>query len=228
MQDNSNKKSYRKWCEICVLLLLLTGCSGRPQIHLEGFQTELEAVSLGEQSGLMEAELLETESSESETDIQEQTEETEKEIQVFVCGAVDEPGVYRLKETSRLYEAVEAAGGFRQDADQEWLNQAEVLQDGSKIRIYTLEETRLLKESGFQEQSGIQESQAEAEVSGKINLNTATKDQLMTLPGIGEAKADAVIAYREEHGSFRTIEDIMNISGIKEAVFLKIKDKIVV
>lgn len=162
---------------------------------------------------------------------------TEEEIVVFVCGAVERAGIYRLAADSRLYEAVEQAGGFRADADRDWLNLADTLRDGQKLRIYTLEETAALRGQGCQEQ-GAEDASSDggadpygaddAARSGKININTASREQLMTLPGIGEAKADAMMTYREEHGGFQAIEDIMKISGIKEAVFSKIKDKIIV
>ena len=157
--------------------------------------------------------------------------ETDEMLQVFVCGAVINPGVYRLKKQARIYEAVEAAGGFGTDADRDWLNMAEVVQDGEKIRVYTAEETQKLRASGLEDPGLAASPGMSSEVSGtgeKINLNTATREQLMSLPGIGEAKADAVIAYRKERGRFQNIEEIMNINGIKEAVFFKIKDRITV
>ena len=150
---------------------------------------------------------------------------------MYVCGAVNCPGVYELSASARVYQAVEAAGGFRDDADQEWVNQAQFLQDGGKIRIYTRLETDQMRQEGLEEGSVLPEGQdAQTEQAGEspVNLNTATREELMTLPGIGEAKADAVIAYREENGGFSSPEEIMNISGIKEAVFSQIKDRITV
>ena len=167
----------------------------------------------------------------SETVQTEPRIETEPSIAVYVCGAVNCPGVYELSASARVYQAVEAAGGFRDDADQEWVNQAQFLQDGGKIRIYTRLETDQMRQEGLEEGSVLPEGQdAQTEQAGEspVNLNTATREELMTLPGIGEAKADAVIAYREENGGFSSPEEIMNISGIKEAVFSQIKDRITV
>lgn len=169
-----------------------------------------------------------------ETETAGQEDGQAAEIVVHVCGAVKYPGIYHLPESARVYEAVEAAGGFREDADSEWLNQAALLQDGEKLKIPTAEETSLWKTSGMTEpeaffgagEPGTQGGDGQEEE--RVNLNTACREELMTLPGIGEAKADAVLAYREEHGKFQKIEDIMKISGIKDAVFLKIKDRITV
>lgn len=147
----------------------------------------------------------------------EETEGTEKEqetdaekICVYVCGAVKSRGVYMLPAGSRVYEAVEAAGGFAKGADQEALNQAEILEDEMQLTIPTKEETKNAKEAK----------------DGKVNLNTASKEELMSLGGVGEAKADSIIRYREENGKFKKIEDIMQISGIKEGLFQKIKNDI--
>lgn len=136
--------------------------------------------------------------------------DTDGDIYVYVCGAVNREGVYKLPVGSRIYEAVEMAGGFREDAATAEVNQAEVLQDEARIYIPTYAET----------------ISAEEENDGKINLNKATKEELMTLPGVGEAKADSIIQYRNEHGGFKSIEEIMQISGIKEGLFEKIKDLI--
>ena len=155
---------------------------------------------------------------EQDTSLEEQTaqiKETEKEILVHVCGAVKNPGVYRIEEGSRICDIIVLAGGGTEDSVVDSLNLARVLKDGERIFVPTIQEAEtieVLEEKGSQ----------------KINLNTATKEQLMTLSGIGEAKAEDIIAYRAENGDFQTIEDIMKISGIKEAAFQKIKDKIMV
>ncbi len=138
----------------------------------------------------------------------------EDRICVYVCGAVETEGVYELPEGSRVYEAIEMAGGLTDEAATGQINQAEILTDEMQIYIPTKEEVTL------------QILQREEETDGKININTATKEELMKLSGVGEAKAESIINYREEHGSFQKIEDIMQISGIKEGMFQKIKDKI--
>ena len=198
---------------LAVMAALPAGCSSGPQLTVMEME---EASETGAQS---------------ETVQTEPRIETEPSIAVYVCGAVNCPGVYELSASARVYQAVEAAGGFRDDADQEWVNQAQFLQDGGKIRIYTRLETDQMRQEGLEEGSVLPEGQdAQTEQAGEspVNLNTATREELMTLPGIGEAKADAVIAYREENGGFSSPEEIMNISGIKEAVFSQIKDRITV
>ena len=139
-------------------------------------------------------------------------------IAVYVCGAVVNPGVYQLEEGARVIQAIEAAGGVCNDAKQHYLNLAGFVNDGDKIYVPSTEEI----ESGY-----IQDNTYES--SGNIlciNINTATKSELMQLPGIGESKADSIISYRKEHGNFKTTEDIMLINGIKEAVYNQIKDYI--
>ena len=153
---------------------------------------------------------------ESREPAEEQGEEDESlSVFVYVCGAVQKPGVYELPAGSRVYEALEAAGGLMEEADEKSLNQAELLRDGSQITVYTKEEA-----------SSLPASAGETAGSGKVNLNTAGKELLTTLPGIGDAKADAILQYREENGGFSSIEEIMQIEGIKEKVFEKIRDLI--
>lgn len=146
----------------------------------------------------------------------EQTEEgkatQEDSIFVYVCGAVQQEGVYELPAGSRVYQAIEKAGGFLENAAITQINQAEVLEDEAQIYVPTVDEL----------------AEIQAEEDGKVNLNTASKEELMTLPGVGEAKANSIIQYREEQGKFQTIEDVMQISGIKEGLFEKIKDYITV
>jgi competence protein ComEA len=138
---------------------------------------------------------------------------------VYICGAVTNPGVYEMDSGSRICDVLEQAGGFSEEASTTYLNLAEFVSDGQKVYVPTQEEltVELLAE----------EETAEAG-SGKININTASKEVLVTLPGIGESKADSIIAYRTEHGGFSSIEEIMEIPGIKEAVFSKIKELITV
>lgn len=143
-----------------------------------------------------------------------------RKICVHVSGYVMNPGVYMLPEGSRVYEAVEAAGGFSEGADDQFLNLAKVLEDGQKIRIYSLDETATAYEDTELNQKDLNDTEK------LININTATKESLMTLPGIGESRAESIIAYREQNGYFSSVEDIMKVSGIKEAAFEKIKDYI--
>lgn len=144
-------------------------------------------------------------------------------IYVDVCGEVNHPGVYQLTGKSRVYEAIEKAGGLTKNAAKACVNQAEKLADGQQIYILSKDEM----ERGGAEAGGA--SVSEFPVSdGKVNLNTASKEELMTLGGIGEVKADAIIRYREEHGSFQSVEDVKKIEGIKDGVFNKIKDRITI
>jgi len=152
-------------------------------------------------------------------------EETALPFYVHICGEVVSPGVYELKEGSRVFQAIEKAGGVTDQAAAEYLNMAEQVKDGMKIVVPGKEEVEAAKARG--------EISLQAEASlnvqkTKVNLNTATKEELMTLRGVGEAKAADILKYRESHGGFQKIEDIMKISGIKDAAFQKIKDDITI
>lgn len=148
------------------------------------------------------------------------------EIAVHVCGCVNNPGVYTLCTGARINDAVAAAGGFTPEADANYLNLAGFLQDGVKVYVPSVDETKDLAGEGADVvSSGMIGIGADVD-DGLVNINTATRDELMTLPGVGESKADAIIKYREENGGFETISQIMNISGIKDGLFNKIKDKI--
>lgn len=141
---------------------------------------------------------------------------------VHVCGAVQNPGVYMLEEGSRIYQAVDAAGGFTEDAGTDYLNQADRVCDGMKIYVPDLEE---LQDTAWQEIAGAAEENVDA---GLVNINTADEELLCTLSGVGSSRAKSIIAYREQHGGFQKIEDIMNVEGIKEGLFQKIRDNITV
>lgn len=154
---------------------------------------------------------------------------------VHICGAVKAPGVYELSQGSRIYQAVEMAGGFLSEADQSFLNLAQPVADGMKITVWTRQEAETAAqgqgialpgtENGYPKEANAAE---ESETKTKVNINTAGKEELMTLRGIGASRAEDIIAYREKHGSFQKIEDIMKVSGIKDAAFEKIKDDITV
>lgn len=151
---------------------------------------------------------------------------------VHICGEVVKPGVYELPEGSRIFEAVEKAGGFTKEAASSYLNLAQEIADGMKIVVPS--EAQLPAETegapgdGYGVFPGTGETAAAQAPDGKVNINTAGKEELMTLKGIGEARAEDIIRYREQNGPFQTIEDIMKVSGIKNAAFEKIKDDIIV
>lgn len=152
----------------------------------------------------------------------EYTKDTENNsvIYVYICGQVNEPGVKTCAQGTRLYQLIEQAGGMTETADAVKLNLADVLQDGQKIYVPEIGEN-----SDIYMSSDTEEKPADAK---KININEATQQQLMTLPGIGESKAADIIAYRTEHGKFASIEDIKKVTGIKDAAFSKIKELICV
>ncbi len=136
---------------------------------------------------------------------------------VHVCGAVIREGVYELPSESRVFDAIEMAGGFREDADTKHVNQAELLKD--EMRIYV---------PAIGEVAASEGNTGGIEADGRVNINKASKEELMSLPGVGESRADGIIQYREEQGAFQTIEDIMQVSGIKEGLFERIKELITV
>ena len=175
------------------------------------------------------------------TELSDASSEETKTLVVHICGAVSAPGVYELPAGSRIIDAVEAGGGFLPEADEACCNLAEEIVDGCQIYIMTKTEScadgQTEKKAGIQTSPdsdmqttdrNVRSNSAPALENGLVNLNTADIAALMTLPGIGESRAKAIISYREQHGAFAKIEDIMKISGIKQAAFSKIKDKITV
>ena len=175
------------------------------------------------------------------TELSDASSEEAKTLVVHICGAVSAPGVYELPAGSRIIDAVEAGGGFLPEADEACCNLAEEIVDGCQIYIMTKSEScadgQTEKKAGIQTSPdsdmqttdrNVRSNSTTALYNGLVNLNTADVAALMTLPGIGESRAKAIISYREQHGAFAQIEDIMKISGIKQAAFSKIKDKITV
>lgn len=137
------------------------------------------------------------------------------QIWVHVCGQVQCPGVVALSAGSRAWEAVEAAGGLTEEAQEEAVNLAALLQDGEKLYIPALGEP-------------VPEAVKAASESGLVNLNTADAERLQSLPGIGESRAADILSYRERNGGFKSVEEIMQVPGIKESIYEKIRDKITV
>lgn len=175
------------------------------------------------------------------TELSDASSEEAKTLVVHICGAVSAPGVYELPAGSRIIDAVEAGGGFLPEADEACCNLAEEIVDGCQIYIMTKSEScadgQAEKKAGIQTSPdsdmqttdiNVRSNSTTALENGLVNLNTADVAALMTLPGIGESRAKAIISYREQQGAFTKIEDIMKISGIKQAAFSKIKDKITV
>ncbi len=162
-------------------------------------------------------------------------ESGEESLIVYVCGAVSEPGVYELSSGSRINDAVNAAGGFSEEADTTYVNLAAQISDGAKLRIPTLEETEEVKGKGNVlseelyscDETGL-DVDAKSDNSGLININSASEEELKTLPGIGDSIAARIVKYRQQNGKFNSIDDIMKISGIKDKLFSKIKEYITV
>ena len=143
-------------------------------------------------------------------------DESNTDIYVHICGAVINPGVYQVPAGTRVYQALELAGGSSDDAYLSGINLADKLADGQKVYIPAEGENA----------EGILSIDSGDVQSVMININTASEAELMTLPGIGQSRAKDIINYRVKNGLFESIDDIMKVSGIKEAAFEKIKDLI--
>ena len=236
-----NRCCYTVTLILCGTLFLtgLTGCkSTEAQFLIEGLQeakAEVDAESSEEKTSGQKSKV---EADEKKSDSEEMQPEM---IYVDVCGAVANPGVFQLAAGSRVFQAIEAAGGYLPEAALTCVNRAGVLTDGQQLYILTQEE---MERQGLDpaEMAGASDGQmngsagtgqntgmtAQVQQDNRININTADEAQLTTLTGIGATRAQAIIAYREENGPFAAIEDIMNVQGIKEGTFAKIKDEIVV
>lgn len=174
-------------------------------------------------------------------DIQPTAEESQNvgsgRIFVHVCGAVRREGVYKLPPDARVVDAIRAAGGCTKKAASFGINQAEALKDG--VQVYVPTKAELKKETNGADRvlasigvegvrTGLSSQGPNSGEGGDalININLATKEELMKLNGVGEAKAELIITYRQSKGGFGDIKDIMKIKGIKQKFFDKIKDKI--
>lgn len=193
-----------------VMLLSLTAC-GSKGILVETMEEEGTEAVFGEISA---------NASDSDAADTEDVVASEDTITVYVCGAVVQEGVYELPAGSRISDALLMAGGYDENALHGYVNLAERLEDGERIYFPDYQE---LEELGI-----VPISSTESSESGLVNINTADAEMLKTLPGIGDAKAADIIAYREEHGAFSSIEDIKNVSGIGESIYNRISSGITV
>lgn len=194
-------------CFVLVVLLVMIpgGCS-------PGFLSDLypvkDTIELDGEGNSRHADS--EESSESPVDSQAGAEQTDHWVYVHVCGCVKNPGMYRLQEGDRVDAAIKSAGGFTGDADEKSVNLARLLEDGTQIEVLSRSVTKEKNTSGDK----------------RIDLNLAGIEDLMTLSGIGESRALAIIAYREEHGGFRSVEELKEVEGIGEGIYRKIKNAI--
>ena len=184
---------------MAVCLLVLCGCSREQDLLLETCSQQEEEIP-------------------EQTDPPSVSENKETELYIYICGEVKKPGVYAMKSGDRVYQLIEKAGGLTEKAETGAVNQAQLLEDGVMIYVPAKGEAAAETGAGAGQESG----------AGNVNINTATEEQLMSLNGIGEGKAKSIIAYREEKGKFNSIEEIMNVEGIKEGTYNKIKDSITV
>lgn len=274
MKIRSHIRSVRLVFSI-FLLQILAGLTGCKDDGTEFLEKELVQEESTEASGMdaeqeepkdTESEVSGKESAEDEADISQKKQnesaeepapeveeqlpeisDTPQNIYVDICGAVTSPGVYELPYGSRVFQAIEQAGGYLPEAAESYLNRAKGLSDGQQVYVPTQAEvdsqriaatqdgSEVTAENSTETASGQKsagEDSGEAETASsteqKIDLNTADISQLTTLTGVGESKALAIIAYREENGPFTSAEDIMNVPGIKEGTYEKIKDKIAI
>ena len=145
-----------------------------------------------------------------------------------IGGAVKNPMLAELPDGSRVDDAIQAAGGLKQEADMSSINRAEFLLDGQKIYIPSLAmdaDGNVIEGAAA---SGASDGTNGVSSSGKVNINTADSTQLQTLNGVGPATAQKIIDYRQSNGSFSSVEDIKNVSGIGDKTFEKLKDSITI
>ena len=143
-------------------------------------------------------------------------------VKAYICGFVKNPGVYTLKKGDRLEDLVKLSGGFTDEADSKSINLASVVKDQDYFRILSKDE---VASSGIVVQNNIPQN-PQGEEEEKININTATKEELKTLPRIGDALSDRIIDHRTNKGNFKSIEDLKDVSGIGDKMLENIKDKI--
>lgn len=188
------------------VVCLLTGCGVQDAAYVISLDHTMQASETGDAAPEESA----------EGDLVIDTRSEAALIYVYVCGAVADPKVVELPEGSRAEDALFAAGGFAEDAQTDYVNLAAKVSDGEKLYFPTVWEAEQL------------ETESKEAESGLVNINTADLTGLCTLPGIGASRAQDIIDYREANGAFQSVEDIMNVTGIKTGVYEKLCEKITV
>lgn len=207
-------------CLLAICTAGLSGCARKDTLLLQNAAGEAE---ISGPTAPAEAEP----GPEASREAGERVEEESRALQqsgfcyVHICGEVAQPGVYKVEKDARVYQVIGLAGGLTEGACPDYVNQAAAVEDGMKIVIPSVAEAETLPAP---EEAGTASSGS----GGLVNINTAAREELCTLTGIGESRAESIITYRTEHGGFSCIEDIMKVEGIKEGAFSKIKDKITV
>lgn len=231
MEDERKRRKFRKILLIAVLL----AAAAVYGTALRSSEQDI-SVSLGEDS----QEEVSTERKEGETAERGENganTEPEKEtvIYVDVGGAVVHPGVVSVAEGSRVFEVIEAVGGTTSEAETKYLNMASECSDGQKLYIPTVSEAEDAAGSGVQssglfsaDPSAISSQSSEGGGETKVNINTATSEELQTLSGIGPSMAQRIIEYRQANGSFQSVEDLTDVSGIGDKTLEKFISKICV
>lgn len=215
-------------CKILVFMMILslfTACGkNKETFELSASQDDMQSVDEGFNGSIRE-DIPNKNSEKNDFDDEIKTSNSLKndinnKIFVHVCGYVKNPDVYELDNGARAIDAIKLAGGFLKDAKKDYINLAAILNDQDKLYIPSkkdISDGEILSDNGNNMSTGSNKM---------ININTANKDELMRLSGIGSSRADDIINYRQNNGRFKKIEDIMQVSGIKKAMFEKIKDEI--
>lgn len=168
--------------------------------------------------------------SKNEIKAEENKTEEKNQIIVHITGAIKKEGVYKLEENSRITDLVNLAGGLKEDANMSKINLASKLEDGMKINIPSINDPNQNNEINQNNidinNNIIEDNKTNNKLKSKININTATKEELDTLPGIGEATAEKIIEYRKKNGKFSNIEELKEVSGIGDSKFENIKNNI--
>ena len=198
-------KNYKQILIICGLIVVIIVCT-----VIYFYQNKNEDYSYLEMSNDI-----------SQTNI---IEEVKEQIVVHITGQVVNPGVVKVEEGARIIDAIEASGGATLDANLSKINLAYVLEDGMKIYVPSINEVEEIEY--VTSSSGNEDKSTNKTI--KVNINTATSEELQSLPGIGESIANRIITYRKENGKFSKIEDLTNVSGIGEAKFNNIKSYVFV
>ena len=215
------------FCFLIAAAMSMSGCGKKEELTLseiDGQRSDLE-VSGSEDVAVLEEEDASGRESDDSKDSgkADETQGDSGVVCVYVCGRVNRPGVYELPHGSRICDGIEAAGGMKEDGASDYLNQAELLEDGERVYVPSEEEAKQLTDPSDLLQHG---GDTSSDASGKVSINSAGKEELMTLSGIGASKAEAIIRYREANNGFSSVEELMQVEGIKEGTFEKIRNDI--